>query len=360
MNRHSFVHAAPFALAFLVPASLVLALYGGGAWSFATVVFVFGVVPVADAWGGVSRANPAPDDEDALASNPWYRALTIAWVPVHLVLLVLVVGRLARGPVSAVEAAGLVLSLGIVGGGGGITVAHELMHRPGRLERALAEVLLLAVNYPWFTIEHLLGHHRHVATPRDPATARHGESVYAFIPRSVLGGLASALRLEAARVRRRGARAWSWRNRFWRYAAELAAIYAAVGLLAGTRGVLVFAVQGVIAFSLLEVINYVEHYGLVRAETAPDRYERTRLVHSWNSSHRVGNWFLFNLQRHSDHHYLAARPYQVLRHFDESPQLPSGYAAMVPAALVPPLWHRLMEPRLARWREQREAERRVA
>jgi alkane 1-monooxygenase len=229
-------------------------------------------------------------------------------------------------------------------------VAHELVHRSGKFERALAEVLMMQVSYTHFCIEHVLGHHANVATPRDPATARAGESFYAFLPRTVFGGVASAWCIEAVRMKRGGRPVFSLGNRMLRYAAELILLYGVAALLFGAGGVLFLAAQSIVAFTMLEVVNYLEHYGLQRREVRPGRFEPTRPYHSWNSSHRVTNWFLFNLGRHSDHHAAAGRRFHTLRHFEEAPQLPIGYAAIFVLALVPPLWRRVMDPRLADWR----------
>jgi alkane 1-monooxygenase len=223
------------------------------------------------------------------------------------------------------------------------------MHRKTKLHRAGAEILMTSVSYTHFCVEHVLGHHRKVATAEDPATSRFGESFYRFYPRTLIGSLVSAWRLEGERCRKRGISAWSLRNRRTRYALVLAAVYAGVGLAFGPLGLGLFIAQGVVAFSLLEAINYIEHYGLTRRRLASGRFERVRPEHSWNSAHRVSNWYLFNLARHSDHHYLASREYDRLRHHGSAPQLPSGYAAMVLAALVPPLWFRIMNPRVEAW-----------
>jgi alkane 1-monooxygenase len=223
------------------------------------------------------------------------------------------------------------------------------MHRRARWARALAELLMTSVSYPHFCIEHVLGHHRHVATPRDPASARLGETVFAFYARCVVGSLCSAWSLERERLSRAGQRAGTLRDRRLRYGLLLAGAYGLAGWSAGGLGLLVFAAQSVVGFSLLEVINYLEHYGLGRRELVPGHYERVRPEHSWNASQRLSNHYLFNLARHADHHANASRPYERLRHQDDAPQLPAGYATMLLLALVPPLWFRVMNPRVADW-----------
>jgi alkane 1-monooxygenase len=278
--------------------------------------------------------------------NPCFKAVTWGWVPVQLGLLAWMLTRVATVPLTPFEVAGATLSMGAISGAIGITFAHELVHRSHRFERGLGEVLLASVCYAHFAIEHVHGHHRHVGTPRDPATARLGESFYRFLPRTLAGSLTSAWHLEVERLARRGKGRWSASNRMLRYAATQLVLFPAIWWFFGITGVLLFAGQAVLAFSILEVINYVEHYGLVRTEIGPGEYERIAPNHSWDSSYRVSNWMLINLARHSDHHCAAAKRYQSLELLPQAPQLPGGYGAMFLLALVPPLWFRVMNPRI--------------
>jgi alkane 1-monooxygenase len=203
---------------------------------------------------------------------------------------------------------------------------------------------MTSVGYPHFCVEHVQGHHRRVATPDDPASARAGEGLYAFLCRCIPGSLASACALERARCGRHRIRWWSLRNRRLRWASSLVLLPGAAIAVFGWPGLAFLIGQGVVAVLMLEAINYIEHYGLRRRELAPGRWERVGPQHSWNSSHRVTGWYLFNLPRHADHHAAASRPYYRLRHLAESPQLPAGYAAMLLCAFVPPLWRRIMDP----------------
>ena len=208
-------------------------------------------------------------------------------------------------------------------------------------------VLLASVTYPHLQIEHVKGHHRRVGTLDDPATARLGESLYAFLRRSIGGGLASAWQIERRRLLERRNDLWSPHNAMLRYAAAEAAIYAVLAFAFGPVAVALFAGQSIIAIAILEAINYVEHYGLVRTQLPSGEYERVRPAHSWDSRNRAGNWLLINLPRHSDHHLVAAKRYQSLELVPDAPQLPGGYGAMFLLALVPPLWFRVMNPRVA-------------
>lgn len=340
----------PYFLVLSIPALVVAGILlsrgdsSSAPWaSGAAIAFVFGIVPWLDAWLGRDTRNPPADATHARR----FDVPLLLWVTVQLAVSLWWIAQAAGAAAFDAPTILAMTSVGLMNGGIGITVAHELMHRPTRPERALAEVLMSCVSYTHFCIEHVHGHHRHVATPRDPASSRLGESVYRFLPRTLVGGLVSAWSIEVERLRRSGLAVIGPRNRMLRYAAVQVAIYGGLGLALGPIAMALWAGQSVFAVLLLEVINYVEHYGLSRREVAPGRYERVAPRHSWNASHRVTNWLLFNLQRHSDHHFLASRPYDLLRHYDEVPQLPAGYATMVILALVPPLWRRVMDPRVA-------------
>jgi alkane 1-monooxygenase len=348
------LQALPHAIGFVMPFIILAAAWMGGAWTFLPVAILYGGVPVVDALAGLNPRNPQDDEAADLSRNPWFRAITWAWVPIQLALIAWML-RFVSGGASVTECLGVTLSTGATTGAIGITFAHELVHRPGKWERALGEVLLASVSYTHFAIEHVFGHHRNVATPRDPATARYGEALYTFLPRTIVGGLRSAWCLERARLWKRGRSMRSASNRFVRYVLTQAAVYGGITAMFGAPGVIAVVAQGFVAVAMLETINYIEHYGLMRRELGPDRYEPVMPWHSWNSCHRVSNWILINLARHSDHHMVASKRYQVLTHLGEAPQLPAGYGTMLLLALLPPLWHRVMDPRVQSWRRQHGA-----
>jgi alkane 1-monooxygenase len=342
--------ALPHAIGFLLPAIILYSARLGGAWTFFPLAVLYVIVPAIDAVVGLNRGNPEAAEEPSLSENPAFRAITWLWVPIQLALIVWGLEQVTSAAITPLEAVGTTLSIGLTAGAIGMTFAHELVHRPSRLERLFGEILLTSVTYPHFAIEHVHGHHRHVGTPRDPATARYGESLYAFLPRTVTGGIGSAWRIEARRLDKHGARVFDASNRMLQYAGVLVVLYASLGVWYGWRGLLFFAAQSVVAFGLIETINYIEHYGLVRQEIAPGQYERVMPWHSWDSTHRVSNWILINLARHADHHVAASKRYQVLHALDAAPQLPTGYGAMFVLALAPPFWRRVMDPRVARAR----------
>jgi alkane 1-monooxygenase len=303
-------------------------------------------------------AGPDSTSLDPLTPDPalhWYRAVTLVWLPVQLALIV--VCLTAVGPDSTLtltEQAGLMVCLGVVTGGVGINFAHELVHRSGRLEAALGEALLISVLYGHFRSEHLLVHHRHVGTPRDPVTARYNESFYRFFPRVLAGCLVSAWSVERDRLARRGLPVWHRSNPFWRYGGGGLACLAVAVALAGPAGAGWYLLQAFVAVWQLEVVNYVEHYGLTRRHLGGGRYEPVRPWHSWNSTHRMTNFLLINLQRHSDHHIRPDRRFPLLQTYPDetAPRLPYGYPLMTAIALHPRLWRRMMNPRVRRWRAQ--------
>jgi alkane 1-monooxygenase len=310
------------------------------------LAFIFGVVPLIDVICGDERRNwSRPAEARQLENSHFFRLLPMLVLPLWLGTLAWCTWQFNRLPLGVGGMLGWLISTGVIGGVLAINPAHELIHKPGRLEPLLGGVLLSSVGYQGFKVEHVRGHHVHVATPRDSSSARLGESVYAFVPRALWRNVRNAWRLEAQRLRERGHAAWSWRNEMVAWTLLWLAFMAVFGLAFGLRGLLFFLAQGVIAAATLEVINYVEHYGLSRREIAAGRYERVTHHHSWNSPPRYTNWLLFNLQRHSDHHETARRRYQTLLHHDDSPQLPAGYASMFMLALLPPLWRRVMDHR---------------
>ncbi len=344
-----------FTVVFVVPALMPLAAWLGArsghpdlaAWN--PLFYLFVLQPLADHALGHDPRNPAPADEPTLAADRWFRALTLLALPVQYAVLGWSLQHWTQAAFGIAGSVGWLLSLGVVGGVLAINVAHELIHKDTRPERAAGGLLLASVGYHGFKVEHLRGHHVLVATPEDASSARFGQSLWHFLPRALLHNTRNAWRLEAERLRRRGLPWWHWRNELLGWTALWAGLAASAVAWLGLPGLLGFLLQGLAAACTLEVINYVEHYGLSRRRLADGRYERTTHLHSWNADFALTNLLLFHLQRHSDHHAHAARRYQVLRHHPDSPQLPGGYAAMFVLALVPPLWFRVIHPRLQRW-----------
>jgi len=336
----------PFTLIFLTVLA-TLAGYALGGWlTFLTVFIAFVVVPLFDFVLGANTLNPTPEEEATLDEARDFKLLTWIAAPVQVALMFWGAWVAGTKNLSWVETAGLTVSVGIVGGAMGINVSHELIHRYRPFETFLGKAMLWSVSYLHWSIEHVAGHHRRVATPQDPATARYGESVYAFLPRTIIDSFISAWTIERHRLKKKGLAEYGFHNRILRYLAATAALAVGLGLLWGAAAVAFFLVQSLVAITLLEIVNYIEHYGLLRRRVSDTEFEEVTPVHSWNASQRLTNYFLFNLQRHSDHHARAHIRYQLLRHLDESPQLPTGYAGMVLLTLVPPLWFAVMNKRV--------------
>ncbi|HYE79152.1 MAG TPA: alkane 1-monooxygenase [bacterium] len=333
---------AKYLAAYLIPLATALGLLLGGPWTWATPVLAFGLVPLAEALLGENPANDAPPSEAARRVYDWLLYLN---VPLLWTLLLTTLWQLTHQPLPAWQQAGLVVSTGITVGALGVNVGHELGHRSTPYEKALAHLQLISALFLHFYIEHNRGHHRFVATPRDSATARRGEGFYAFLLRAVPGEIRSAFQLEADRLRRRGLPAWSLRNDLLLYLLLETAFLIILGFAFGPAGVAWFLAIATVGVLLFQIVDYVEHYALLRQEIAPGIFERVRPCHSWNADYVLGRLMLYELTRHSDHHYQPARKYQLLRHLDPSPQLPAGYPAMMLLALVPPLWRRIMAPR---------------
>ncbi|GAB4429637.1 MAG: alkane 1-monooxygenase [Bacteroidia bacterium] len=346
-------------LKYLAVLSLPLMLWPAfawrGGWSFLPLLYVFGVIPLLELLMPPDPANLSRAEEDLARNNPRYDWMIYLTVPLLYAALGVFFVVLARVPLQGYEVLGLVLAIGIMCGTFGINVGHELGHRSKAHERLLAKVALLSSLYMHFYIEHNRGHHRHVSTPEDPASARRGETVFAFWLRSVAGSYRSAWRLEDERLRRQGQGFWSWHNEMLRFQVIQLGWLLGIGLLGGPRVLLAYLGAATVGFLLLETVNYIEHYGLQRRRLASGAYERVLPQHSWNSDHSLGRILLFELSRHSDHHYLASRKYQILRHHDDSPQMPTGYPGMIVLALLPPLWFAVMHPRLDRLEQLRTA-----
>ena len=324
-----------------------------GLWFWIGPVIVLIVVPAIDLLVGLDRSNPPDDVIEALENDRYYRWITYLFLPIQYVafpaaMYLIVNGDpfFGGGELVLWEKVGLAISIGVIGGIG-INTAHELGHKRESHERWLSKIALAQVFYGHFYIEHNRGHHVRVATPEDPASARMGENFYQFWPRTVVGSVKSAWRVEKKRYARKQQHPFRIGNdvlNAWLMSVVLwGAIVAWLGV-----GVLPFLVlQAVVGFSLLEIVNFMEHYGMLRQKVGigdRQRYERVDPRHSWNSNNIATNVLLYHLQRHSDHHANPTRRYQALRDFEESPVLPTGYAGMIVLALVPPVYRRVMDP----------------
>ena len=321
---------------------------GWSVWLWLGPIVILGVVPAIDLLTGVDDSNPPDEVMQALEADRYYRWITYAFLPLQYAGFVLAMWVIARGDLGTLDRVGLAITVGFIGGLG-INTAHELGHKRESHERWLSKVALAQCAYGHFAVEHNRGHHVRVATPDDPASARLGENFYAYWPRTVLGSLRSAWVLERRRITRHGRHPWRIGNDVVNALLMTVLLW---GVLIAWLGIGIapyLVLQAVVGFTLLEAVNYLEHYGLLRQRVGAagrERYERVEPRHSWNSSHVTTNVLLYHLQRHSDHHAHPTRRYQALRDVDEAPVLPTGYAGMILLAFVPPLWRRVMDPRV--------------
>lgn len=324
------------------------ALTGWGVWMWLGPIVILGIVPILDVITGVDGANPPDDVLASLERDRYYRWVTYLFLPLQYAGFVMAFWVIAHGGLSVVESVGLAITVGFIGGLG-INTAHELGHKKESVERWLSKIALAQSWYGHFYIEHNRGHHVRVATPADPASSRLGESFYRFWPRTVIGSVRSAWRLEARRYGRFGKHPVRPGNDVLNAWLMSAALWVVLVVWLGPAILPYLVLQAVVAFTLLEAVNYLEHYGMLRqvvGQPGHERYERVDPRHSWNSNHLTTNVLLYHLQRHSDHHAHPTRRYQALMDHSEAPVLPTGYAGMILLALVPTAWRRVMDPRV--------------
>jgi alkane 1-monooxygenase len=347
------MHPAPlrYTLVYLIPAVVAASLAAQNTWSFAAVAFVFGLLPAIELFLKPDPRNLEAAQEAVAKEDRTYDLILYSLVPIQWALLLFFLVQVSNAELAWVVKLGLTTAFGMACGVLGINAAHELGHRPTKHEQFMAKALLLSTLYMHFFIEHNRGHHKHVSTDEDPASSRRGEWLYAFFVRTLIGSWLSAWKLEQQRLRKKGLPVLNLHNEMLRFQLVQLALVAGIAALFGWEVMGWFIGAAFIGILMLETVNYIEHYGLRRKKKG-DLYERPLPIHSWNSDHPLGRMILLELTRHSDHHYLASRKYQLLRHFEESPQLPAGYPAMMVLALFPPLWFRVMDREIERLKQR--------
>ena len=320
-------------------------LTGLGIMWWAGPFVVFGLIPFLDQVIGKDSANPPESAVQWLEGDRYYRWCTYLFLPLQYAAIVFACVHWSSGDLSLLESLGLAVTMAMVSGIA-INTAHELGHKREKHEKWLSKVALATSAYGHFFIEHNRGHHVRVATPEDPASSRLGESFWEFLPRTVWGSLKSAIEIERKRLDRLGKPFFSIQNDILNAWAMTVVLFGALVAIFGIEVLPWLLLQAAVGASLLEVVNYLEHYGLLRQRKEDGRYERCRPEPSWNSDNVASNVFLNHLQRHSDHHAHPTRRYQALRHFEQLPELPSGYATMILLAYATPLWYRVIDPRV--------------
>ena len=331
---------------YIIPALAFVGLSFGGFWLALAPTTVFVLIPLAELILPAPRDNADSDEIARRLANPLYDAVIYLAIPVQLGLIGFLLYQVAVGALVGPELLGAALSIGVTNAGFGINPGHELGHRAQKHHQVAAKFLLGTTLYAHFFIEHNRGHHSRVATPEDPATSRRGEWVQAFWFRSMIGGYLSAWELEASRLASKGRSPWTWDNEMLRLQVFQAGGLVVAALLFSPLAAAVWLGSGFAAGVLLETINYIEHYGLVRERNERGRWGKVAPHHSWNSNCILGRLLTFELTRHSDHHAHPKRAYSTLRHFEDTPQLPTGYPGLMVLSLCPPLFFAVMDPRL--------------
>jgi alkane 1-monooxygenase len=346
MQLRVFKYASPL----LLYAGALLSFFSTGFVVWLPIVYAWLLIPLVELVLKPDEHNMSAAEEELAKNDRLYDWLLYMVVPLQYLSLACFLYNIANATTPAIDTMGKVMVMGLLCGTFGINVGHELGHRVDKVEQFLAKSLLLTSLYMHFFIEHNKGHHKHVATPDDPSSARLGETVYRFYFRSIMFGYLSAWKIAARDARKKGKPVFSVHNEMLQFQLIQVLFVVLIYVAFGGWATLVFILAAIQGILLLETVNYIEHYGLQRKEIAAGKYERAMPVHSWNSNHVIGRVTLFELSRHSDHHYLASRKYQVLRHHDNSPQMPTGYPGMMILSLLPPAWFYVMNRRIKQLR----------
>jgi len=338
--------------ALTIPLSAVVSLYFKGYWSYFTPFYAFVIIPIMELLLPEDSKNLDQSEQEHQSKKRVFDWMLYLNIPIVYGLLVIYLISVTTQILPLFEIVGLMISLGIVLGANGINVGHELGHRQKTPERFLGKALLLPSFYMHFYIEHNFGHHKHAATKEDPATARLNQTVFSFWFTSVIRQYINAWRIQSKLLSQQGQGFFSLKNdMFWYTVLEIAFLITTYFLF-GVPAVGFVLGAGVVGFLLLETVNYIEHYGLLRKKLPSGRYERVREIHSWNSNHIIGRIVLYELTRHSDHHYKSSKKYQLLECHEESPQMPFGYPTSMVMSFIPPLWFRVMNPRIPEYMKE--------
>ncbi len=336
--------------AYILASTIYISFTSFGIWTYLPVIFSFGFIPLFELFFKPNETNFSDEEKKNAKSDNYYKFVLYSIIPIQLGLVILFLISFQEN-LLLTEQIGRIASLGILCGIFGINVGHELGHSNKRFEQFLGEILLLTSLENHFLPYHNSGHHYNVATPKDPATARKGEILYLFWFRSQIGSYIQAWQLENARLTKKGSSALSFYNKMIVYTLAQIILLLSIYFIFNFQTLIAFIIGAIIGILLLETVNYIEHYALLRNKNENGNYERVKPHHSWNSNHIIGRTILFELSRHSDHHYKASKPYQLLDYIPKSPQMITGYPGMMLLALIPPLWFKVMHKRLKQFQQ---------
>jgi alkane 1-monooxygenase len=332
--------------ALTLPLSAIISIYFKGYFSYFTPFYAFVLIPILELLLPHDQSNYEGEERVEKEKSKLFDWMLYLNIPIIFGLVTYLLLDITSNNYQLYELVGLVLSLGIVLGTNGINVAHELGHRQKTNERQLGKLLLLPSFYMHFYIEHNFGHHAQAATSEDPATAAYNQTLYSFWFTSVFRQYFSAWKLQSKLLESEARGFFSIKNDMLWYTLFQTVYLATILYFFGVLGLIFAVCSGIVGFLMLETVNYIEHYGLLRKKLASGRYERVREVHSWNSNHVIGRIVLYELTRHSDHHYKSSKKYQVLDYYDISPQMPFGYPTSMVLSFLPPLWFKVMNSRI--------------
>lgn len=342
MNNYKFLK---YFLTLSIPFLAYLSFNGYGIITYAPIIEAFLFIPLLELFMKPDSDNLSVAEEEMSKNDKFYDIILYLFVPVIFFLIWEFLISM-KETLSTFDTVGRILSMGIICGGFGINIAHELGHRSNKIEQFLSKILLIPSLYMHFFIEHNRGHHKRVSTKEDPSSARYGENIFSFWLRAVVTGYFSAWKLEKVKLLRKGKKFISLDNEMIIFQFVQFLFIYLIFYFFGFTIMGYFLVCSVIGFLLLETVNYIEHYGLERTKNKNGKYERVKPFHSWNSNHPIGRIMLFELSRHSDHHFNASRKYQILKNHDNSPEMPTGYPGMMILALFPPLWFYVMNKKI--------------
>ncbi len=343
-----------YASVYISIAVILLSLIYGSVYSFVAPLYVFGFIPLIELLFKGTTENMSKAEEEIVKKDWRYDVIVWSVVPLQFAIMFFFLNRVGDETLRWWEIAGMIFAFGISCGVLGINAAHELGHRNTWYEQLMSKMLLCTSLYMHFFIEHNLGHHKNVSTDEDPASSRRGETLYSFYIRSVRDSWLSAWKIQNEQLKKNHQSFLSIHNEMLIYQIIQASMLTVIGLVWGWKVLLFYIAAATMGFLLLETVNYIEHYGLRRKKIDGAYYEKVMPVHSWNSNHPIGRIMLFELTRHSDHHYMANRKYQILRHFDHSPQMPTGYPGMMVLSFFPPLWFKVMHKEIDKYKATQE------
>lgn len=334
--------------AYSIPVMVFIGIYFRGLFTYLTPVYTFVLIPVLEMIFPIDSRNISEEESENKLKNKLFDYVLYLNLPIVYGLLIYTLIIVTSWPIETYEFIGLILSLGITFGVNGINAGHELGHRQSTNERYLGKALLLPSLYMHFYIEHNFGHHLNAATQEDPATARYNQSVYSFWITSVFRQYYNSWNIQKKLLKNSSLPFFSLKNDMLWYSFFQVIYLILIYVVFGYTGFVFALFSAITGFVLLETVNYIEHYGLLRLKTASGRYEKIKETHSWNSNHVIGRIILYELTRHSDHHYKTSKKYQVLDCHEDSPQMPYGYPSSMVLALIPPVWFHIMNKRIPR------------